>query len=390
MHNLYRMPQDGIEVETKSGMRRISRALPSGPQGTFLDLFAGCGGLALGFKQAGFLPAGAVEMDPDAAATYAANIDPAIVVADISRVREWPKVDVVVGGPPCQGFSQLGTRDPHDPRNRLWREYLRALDATGADRFVMENVPQLLHSDQFAMFRAEVERRGFKVATGVLCAADFGVPQVRRRAIVIGSKSGEIAMPTPTHGPGSHDGRPWVTVREALSSPPALPEQADGRNWHVDRPSIRDASRTRYRAVPQDGGNRFQMQAHLDSCGQGDLVPACWRRKTTGTTDVFGRLWWDRPALTVRTEFFKPEKGRYLHPTADRPITVREAARLQSFPDDFVFPEEQRMVSVARQVGNAVPPRLALAIARAVAESRVAERTKTRRHPSTRQMELAI
>lgn len=390
MHNLYRMPQDGGVTGARFGIQSTGRSGPSGRPGTFLDLFAGCGGLALGFKQAGFVPAGAVEMDPDAAATYAVNIDPAIVVDDISRVKEWPAVDVVVGGPPCQGFSQLGTRDPRDPRNRLWREYLRALDASGADRFVMENVPQLLRSDQFAMFRAEVERRGFQVVADVLCAADFGVPQVRRRAIVIGSKSGEIAMPVPTHGPDSPDGRPWVTVREALSSPSPLPERADGRNWHVDRPSIREESRTRYRAVPKDGGNRFQMQAHLDACGQGDLVPGCWRRKRTGTTDVFGRLWWDRPALTVRTEFFKPEKGRYLHPTADRPITVREAARLQSFPDDFVFSEEQRMVSVARQVGNAVPPRLALAIARSVAESRVAERTTTHRHPSNRQLELAI
>jgi DNA (cytosine-5)-methyltransferase 1 len=110
------------------------------------------------------------------------------------------------------------------------------------------------------------------------------------------------------------------------------------------------------------------MQANLDSIGRGDLVPACWRRKKTGTTDVFGRLWWDRPALTIRTEFFKPEKGRYLHPEADRPITVREAARLQSFPDSFHFPEGQSMVSVARQIGNAVPPKLATAIARAVRE----------------------
>jgi DNA (cytosine-5)-methyltransferase 1 len=110
------------------------------------------------------------------------------------------------------------------------------------------------------------------------------------------------------------------------------------------------------------------MQTKLDAAGQSQLVPACWRRKVTGTTDVFGRLWWDRPALTIRTEFFKPEKGRYLHPTEHRPITVREAARLQSFPDSFLFPETQSMVSVARQIGNAVPPKLAAAIARAVIE----------------------
>jgi DNA (cytosine-5)-methyltransferase 1 len=108
------------------------------------------------------------------------------------------------------------------------------------------------------------------------------------------------------------------------------------------------------------------MQEDLEAKGLGHLVPACWRNKRSGTTDVFGRMWWDRPAPTIRTEFFKPEKGRYLHPVEHRPITVREAARLQSFPDDFIFPEDQAMTSVARQIGNAVPPLLAKAIATAV------------------------
>jgi DNA (cytosine-5)-methyltransferase 1 len=374
-------------------MRPVEPARRRSASPTFLDLFAGCGGLALGFVQAGFTPAGAVELDADAAASYALNVDRRMVVGDIAKVRDWPHVDVVVGGPPCQGFSQLGSRDPKDPRNRLWREYLRALDSSGAEVFVMENVPQLLRSDQFAMFRREAERRGFRVSSAVLCAADFGVPQMRHRAIVIGSLQGEPALPQPTHGPRSATGVPWVTVRQALAATPALPEHADGRNWHVDRPSIRDSSRVRYRAVPKDGGNRFQMQANLDAVGKGDLVPPCWRRKATGTTDVFGRLWWDRPALTVRTEFFKPEKGRYLHPSADRPITVREAARLQSFPDEFSFPAAQSMVSVARQIGNAVPPRLALAIALEVADS-LGERFPRKGFPPhplrVSQLELAI
>ena len=115
----------------------------------------------------------------------------------------------------------------------------------------------------------------------------------------------------------------------------------------------------RYKAVPRDGGNRFQMQNNLDRAGLPDLVPPCWRKKPAGTTDVFGRLWWDKPAVTIRTEFYKPEKGRYLHPSAHRPITVREAARCMSFPDDFELLADQAMTSVARQIGNAVPPLLA-------------------------------
>jgi DNA (cytosine-5)-methyltransferase 1 len=110
------------------------------------------------------------------------------------------------------------------------------------------------------------------------------------------------------------------------------------------------------------------MQENLERQQRGDLVLPCFRRKPTGTTDVFGRLWWDRPAVTIRTEFYKPEKGRYLHPTAHRPITVREAARCMAFADSFRFPEEQSMTSVARQIGNAVPPLLARRIAETVAD----------------------
>src|SRR5437899_9898132 len=121
----------------------------------FIDLFAGCGGLALGFKQEGLRPVAAVEWDCDAAETYRTNLDLNVAVVDIAAVSSWPKASVVAGGPPCQGFSQLGSRDPSDPRNRLWREYVRALDESEADVFVMENVPQLLHSQQFGLFHRE-------------------------------------------------------------------------------------------------------------------------------------------------------------------------------------------------------------------------------------------
>ena len=120
----------------------------------------------------------------------------------------------------------------------------------------------------------------------------------------------------------------------------------------------RPESLARYAAIPE-GGNRFDLARNRP-----DLLPRCWAEKPTGTTDVMGRLWWERPSVTIRTEFFKPEKGRYLHPQADRPITHREAARLQCFPDDFVF--EGSKTEIARQIGNAVPVELASAIARHV------------------------
>jgi DNA (cytosine-5)-methyltransferase 1 len=346
----------------------MTSRLQAEPALDFIDLFSGCGGLALGFTQQGFHPAAAVEWDVDAAQTYATNVHPQIETLDIASVPHWPRASIVLGGPPCQGFSQLGQRDPKDPRNRLWREYVRVLDDSLADVFVMENVPQLLASTQFDLFRRAVTDRGFKIVSAVLNAADYGVPQTRRRAIVIGSRFGEPFFPEKTHGPQSPGRVPYQTVRNAWKTSPKLSDEPTGTNWHARRPKVRAESILRYLAVPKDGGNRFQMQANLEAAGRRDLVPKCWLRKRTGTTDVFGRLWWDRPSVTIRTEFFKPEKGRYLHPSANRAITIREAARLQTFPDSFVFPKGQSMVSVARQIGNAVPPRLASALAVAIRE----------------------
>lgn len=375
--------------------RRTQDATPAAPiscpgvsRMTLVDLFAGCGGMTRGFEDSGaFRSVFAVEFDRDAAATYAANFGEHVARRRIEDVAAFPRADVVIGGPPCQGFSPLNRAAVGFERRGLWQEYLRGLEAVEPRAFVMENVPELLRSAEYVEFRRRAESLGFRVEGEVLNAADFGVPQRRRRAIVIGTRaSAATPWPSPTHANPSRanplpfvthrvtKGRgvltepcraPWVTFREAVEG---LALRPDGRRWHRPR-KPRPMSVRRYKAVPRDGGDRFQMQRNLDRAGLGDLVPRCWREKPTGTTDVFGRLWWDRPALTIRTEFYKPEKGRYLHPSAHRPITVREAARLMSFPDDFVLPEEQAMSSIARQVGNAVPPLLARRIAEALAAS---------------------
>lgn len=321
-----------------------------------------------GFLDSGsFEPVFAVEADRDAAATYAVNFGDHVHAGRIEEVSEFPEADVVIGGPPCQGFSPLNRDGVGFERRGLWREYLRALDESQPDAFVMENVPELLASVEYSEFQGAAEARGYTVRGEVLNAADYGVPQRRRRAIVVGSRHGTPPWPTQTH---SNPELPqlatvaWRTFGEAVAG---LPLRPSGRDWHNAR-SPRPESVRRYKAVPRDGGNRFDMQRNLDRAGLPELVPACWRNKPTGTTDVFGRLWWTRPAYTIRTEFYKPEKGRYLHPSAHRPITVREAARCMSFPDDFVLPQDQSMTSIARQVGNAVPPLLAQRIAESVAE----------------------
>jgi DNA (cytosine-5)-methyltransferase 1 len=338
---------------------------------TLIDLFAGCGGLTRGFEDTGrFRSIFAVEMDADAAETYRRNFGDHVAEAKIEDVASFPRADVVVGGPPCQGFSPLNRDAVGFERRGLWQEYLRALSQAQPAAFVMENVPELLRSAEYATFKEKAESElGYRVEGEILNAADYGVPQRRRRAIVIGSKLPDVPWPEATHRNPDElpiDGRfPWTTFRSAVEGLPLKPTEQD---WHCSR-NPRAESVRRYKAVPRDGGDRFAMQRNLDRAGLGDLVPRCWREKPTGTTDVFGRLWWDRPALTIRTEFFKPEKGRYLHPSAHRPITVREAARCMSFPDNFVLPEDQSMTSVARQVGNAVPCLLAQRIAEALADA---------------------
>jgi DNA (cytosine-5)-methyltransferase 1 len=347
-------------------IRRLGPYVGSVAQFTLVDLFAGCGGMTRGFQDSGrFRGILAVEADSDAAQTYRTNFGDHLAEALIEDVAGFPKADAVIGGPPCQGFSPLNRDVVGFERRGLWREYLRALEQAEPRAFVMENVPELLRAVEYAEFKRCAEDLGFNVEGRILNAADFGVPQRRRRAIVIGMRARDIPWPQATHAETpSADGpaKPWATFREAVAG---LPMQPDERNWHRSRNPRPDSVR-RYKAVPRDGGDRFAMQRNLDRAGLGHLVPRCWREKPTGTTDVFGRLWWDRPTLTIRTEFFKPEKGRYLHPSAHRPITLREAARCMSFPDDFIFPENQAMTSVARQIGNAVPPLLARHIAEAL------------------------
>ncbi len=293
-----------------------------------------------------------------------------------------PAVDVVIGGPPCQGFSLLNKNRNGDPRKHLWKPFLEFVRRSGAEAFVMENVPQILGSPEHSRITREAMDLGFRVVSGKLCAADYGVPQTRWRAFIIGCKffdPAKVFPPLKTHyNPANRmsdfrslsmeyiaDPKPWRTVRDAIGNLPT-PVGTDPRNevppldLHFGRTPT-EMSLKRYKAVPKEGMNRFDLQKKAL-----DLTPPCWIRKRTGGTDLFGRLWWNRPAFTIRTEFFKPEKGRYLHPEQHRPITHREAARLQSFPDSFRFSGPK--IEIARQIGNAVPPVLAIRVAECVSK----------------------
>lgn len=340
-----------------------------------LDLFAGAGGLSLGFEQSGlgFVPVFAVEHDSAAARTYKRNFHCPVFDGDIEALDTFEPADVILGGPPCQGFSPLGRDRDDDSRatlNELWQHYLRAVRQVRPKAFVIENVPEFQKSAQFHrlldLMENDPDLAEYRYNYGVLNAADYGVPQRRRRGIFLAVRGRrEVPWPPPpTHGLEGSGMLPFVTVRDAISDLATYPKvteivTTDGlQDLHFSR-NPRQMSLERYRAIPE-GGNRFDLAKNRP-----DLLPRCWAEKPSGTADVMGRLWWDRPSLTVRTEFFKPEKGRYLHPVLDRPITHREAARLQSFPDHFEF--EGTKIQVARQIGNAVPPGLAEAIARHLA-----------------------
>lgn len=353
-----------------------------------IDLFAGAGGLTLGFSQIResneriFTPVWANDYNKDAVATYNANFGAHCVHGDINALLAQtdihiPQADLVVGGPPCQGFSLLNKNRALDPRKAMWLPYMEIVKRSGAKMFLMENVPELLASEEFLEIKKHAEAEGFKIQSAKLIAADYGVPQVRTRAFIFGSKLGKPDInfpPLRTHyNPNSRKAiewkdyipnpEPWTTVRDAIGDlPEPIGTEIRGEKGlealHFGR-NPTQLSLDRYRAIPDEGMNRFDLQRLAP-----EITPQCWIKKKSGGTDLFGRLWWDRPSVTIRTEFFKPEKGRYLHPIQHRPITHREAARIQGFPDDFEF--KGTKTEIAKQIGNAVPVGLAYHVANAV------------------------
>lgn len=348
-----------------------------------LDLFAGAGGLTAGIREASerFNTVGAVEWDKSAAASYEATFGEGLVFA--GDIKEWlagdvPSADVIIGGPPCQGFSSLGKQDVQDERNFLWREYAQTIRRAQPKYFVVENVAEFKKSPQFQLFEeatAEggmLEEYGFKAE--IYNAADFGAAQTRRRTVIIGYRR-DLGFPgdlQPTHSSNIEDDLPpWVTVKDVLRDVPRAPDRDPVfssrrtvfqgkeyagafavRDLHWSR-NYTQLSKDRFAVIPA-GGNRRDLEAHPH------LMAPCWTKHKTGAGDVMGRLRWDRPSVTIRTEFFKPEKGRYIHPEEHRAITHYEAALLQGFGPNHEFVGSR--TDIARQIGNAVPIPLGKAI----------------------------
>lgn len=364
--------------------------MPAVTPPTHLSLFSGAMGLDLGLEAAGFQTLAAVELDRAARATIHANTAhwprPPFIAADITTLSandllaatglKRGEVTLVSGGPPCQPFSTAGRREAlNDPRGSLFRDFLRVVEGTQPRFFVMENVRGLLSAtlrhrpisardgtpptpeeergSAFQVILDEFRRIGYSFTYGLLNAADYGVPQVRQRVIILGSRDHEpLALPAPTHSETGGSGLPrWRTLRDALTG---LSDPAPQFQPYSE-------ARLQYLRLVPEGGNWRSLPA--------DLIPAAMGGAYTsggGKVGFYRRLSWDRPSPTVTTS--PAQKATDLcHPTLHRPISVREAARLQGFPDTWAF--SGSLSDQYRQIGNAVPVGLGRAIGQALMDT---------------------
>lgn len=317
-----------------------------------VDLFSGCGGLTLGLVKAGFRVAASVEIDSFAVKAYKKN-HPDVVVwqRDIRMLQparllerigvKKGELDLLAGCPPCQGFSALRTLNGSvridDPRNDLLLEFLRFVRVFQPRAVMMENVPRLAEDDRFKTFTDSLESLGYLGRHQVLNAADYGVPQRRRRLIYLAGYGVRIPFAGKAHT--------TKTVKDAIHGLPAAGESGDSAHDIIERRSPKVMKLIR--KIPKDGGSRNDLpkESQLE-CHQ----------RCDGFKDIYGRMAWNDVAPTITTGCSNPSKGRFLHPEQDRAITIREAALLQGFPVEYEFIPEIGKGALAAMIGNALPP----------------------------------
>jgi DNA (cytosine-5)-methyltransferase 1 len=348
---------------------------------TAVDLFSGAGGFSLGAKNAGVEITGALELNKTAAETYTANIKrsdggkiPLICksimeVSPLEAMAEWgiseKECDIVIGGPPCQGFSthRIADKGVDDPRNELLCRYFDYVKEIRPKVFIVENVPGLLwprHASYLKRFYEMGRAADYEVMEPVVInARDYGVPQNRRRVFLLGIDKNRpldiVWPPVPTHGnpeilgEGESLLKPWVPSSVVFQ--PAA--GTDPNNIHMQHG---EQLKAQFKNTPKNGGSRSQsgrtLKCHVDHSGH---------------RDVYGRIDPSKPAPTMTTACINPSKGRFVHPTDDHGITLRQAARIQTFPDEFVF--SGGLMAGGVQVGNAVPVLLAQALIESIVKS---------------------
>ncbi|TKJ35817.1 MAG: DNA (cytosine-5-)-methyltransferase [Planctomycetes bacterium B3_Pla] len=315
-----------------------------------IDLFCGCGGLTLGLKQAGFQVVGAVEIDRLAVETYQANHPEVevweediqgLTVARVKRKLTLKKgeLDLLAGCPPCQGFSTMTTLNGGyeicDERNDLISQFMKFVEGLAPKTIMMENVPGLAKDKRFRTFCRKLKNLGYVINHAILDAADYGVPQRRKRLILLAGKGKRIEFAKKAAR---------RTVADAISRMGPAGESGDALH---DLPERRTAKvKKLIRMIPKNGGSRkdlgkrWQLECH---------------KKCDGFKDVYGRMAWDKVAPTITSGCTNPSKGRFLHPVENRAITLREAALLQTFPEDYYFPHKKGKGKNALMIGNALP-----------------------------------
>ncbi|SRR6266545_2763062 len=323
-------------------MRRASGSKP-----VVVELFAGAGLFSYAFTRQGFQIDHAIEIDPVAASTYSKNLGDHISIEDVRDANPKGRCDVLLAGPPCQGFSTLGKRDPLDSRNYLSLEVIRFARALRPKIVVVENVAAFINSSVWRTLSDRLWKSGYKVKAFVLDAYDFGVPQIRLRSFTIATRA---RMPEI-----KRIRRPKArSVQQAWEGLPVVP---NGLNNHF-APCPSALALARMRLIPDGGDKRdvMRLAPHLS--------PPSWYSLKCQVTDAWGRMEWNHPSNTLRTTLLNPSKGRYIHPDQHRVISLREAARLHSVPDEWEF--LGLPTQIARQIGNSVPPMLGEAVAKGV------------------------
>ncbi|NWJ42005.1 MAG: DNA cytosine methyltransferase [Geothrix sp.] len=348
-----------------------------------MDLFAGAGGLGLGLQWAGWDVVVANEYEPTFAESYQINHPHAdVICGDImsSEIQQKlfsyaGKIDLVAGGPPCQGFSTVGKKQESDPRNRLFWSFLKVVEVVRPSVVLFENVSGFKRMYEGRAYQAlidDLERLGFTTKHGILNAVDFGVPQSRQRTFVVGFKPPmKFEFPEATHADGASlfGLLPRLTLEDALSDLPDIKSGEACNSYHF-------APKNEFQHLMRKGvaeltehespthGARLTKVIGLVPPGGSILDIPLELRPKSYFNNTYARLWWDRCAPTMTRNFGTPSSSRCIHPFQNRGLTTREGARLQGFPDAYQFTGTRQKKNL--QIGNAVPPLLAMALGRQI------------------------
>lgn len=352
-----------------------------------IDIFCGAGGLSYGFyKNKNFNILCANDIEKDMTETYKANHkEVPIYNMDIRNfnlelLKQELKItkrdiDVIIGGPPCQAYSTVGKRLLDDPRGKLFQEFYRLVKECLPKLFLFENVKGLLSINKGTLFQEIIslfKDMGYQIEYKVLNACDFGVPQSRERVFIVGTlNSKKFTFPSPTHSEyGCEKTKKYVTLKDAISDLPELGNN-EQKNKYIDdakhyyQEMLRDANTITEHISPKNNDNLIELMNALPDGGTPLDIEERLRPKS-GFKNTYCRLWWEKPCTTITRNFSTPSSSRCVHPKQARPLTPREALRIQSFPDSYILKGSSSSKKV--QIGNAVPPLLSKHLAEAVSD----------------------